>query len=111
DDGCRSMRAAQVVVHDLKIGNGVGLGPLREDHVFFFSSRRRHTRWPRDWSSDVCSSDLGGSMRTKEKDKLEKRQKVIEHLEKDEIGRASCRERVEDSGVAAGLKKKRYIGR
>src|SRR6266508_3866117 len=27
-------------------------------HFFFFSSRRRHTRWPRDWSSDVCSSDL-----------------------------------------------------
>src|SRR6266508_4966213 len=26
--------------------------------VFFFSSRGRHTRWPRDWSSDVCSSDL-----------------------------------------------------
>src|SRR5207253_5728867 len=25
---------------------------------FVFSSRRRHTRWPRDWSSDVCSSDL-----------------------------------------------------
>src|SRR5207253_4065365 len=24
----------------------------------FFSSRRQHTRWPRDWSSDVCSSDL-----------------------------------------------------
>src|SRR5690625_6265862 len=24
----------------------------------FVSSRRRHTRWPRDWSSDVCSSDL-----------------------------------------------------
>src|SRR5207253_6472746 len=31
--------------------------------VFFFSSRRRHTRWPRDWSSDVCSSDLGGGPR------------------------------------------------
>src|SRR5207253_6035891 len=29
--------------------------------VFFFSSRRRHTRWPRDWSSDVCSSDLIGA--------------------------------------------------
>src|SRR5690625_5909828 len=28
--------------------------------LFFFSSRRRHTRWPRDWSSDVCSSDLVG---------------------------------------------------
>src|SRR6185503_18702584 len=26
---------------------------------FFFSSRRRHTRCSRDWSSDVCSSDLG----------------------------------------------------
>src|SRR3712207_9491342 len=31
---------------------------------FFFSSRRRHTRYWRDWSSDVCSSDLiwGGGM-------------------------------------------------
>src|SRR2546430_6527828 len=27
--------------------------------VFFFSSRRRHTRFDCDWSSDVCSSDLG----------------------------------------------------
>src|SRR5206468_8741345 len=26
--------------------------------LFFFSSRRRHTRSDRDWSSDVCSSDL-----------------------------------------------------
>src|SRR5256886_11796109 len=28
------------------------------DSVFFFSSRRRHTRFDCDWSSDVCSSDL-----------------------------------------------------
>src|SRR5439155_3774410 len=28
----------------------------------FFSRRRRHTRWPRDWSSDVCSSDLKVAM-------------------------------------------------
>src|SRR5256886_11258634 len=28
------------------------------DAVFFFSSRRRHTRFDCDWSSDVCSSDL-----------------------------------------------------
>src|SRR5207245_4269899 len=28
---------------------------------FFFSSRRRHTRCYRDWSSDVCSSDLRGA--------------------------------------------------
>src|SRR5207237_1613039 len=27
-------------------------------HLFFFSSRRRHTRFKCDWSSDVCSSDL-----------------------------------------------------
>src|SRR5699024_12042659 len=27
-------------------------------YFFFFSSRRRHTRSKRDWSSDVCSSDL-----------------------------------------------------
>src|ERR1017187_10857001 len=30
-------------------------------YVFFFSSRRRHTRYIGDWSSDVCSSDLIGS--------------------------------------------------
>src|SRR5215813_15235787 len=30
-----------------------------ELRFFFFSSRRRHTRCGRDWSSDVCSSDLG----------------------------------------------------
>src|SRR5256886_4098761 len=29
-----------------------------EDFLFFFSSRRRHTRFDCDWSSDVCSSDL-----------------------------------------------------
>src|SRR5216683_5371849 len=34
--------------------NGARLGRRR----FFFSSRRRHTRSDRDWSSDVCSSDL-----------------------------------------------------
>src|SRR5699024_11239111 len=33
---------------------------------FFFSSRRRHTRSKRDWSSDVCSSDLPKIERTDE---------------------------------------------
>src|SRR6266513_2363514 len=32
--------------------------------VFFFSSRRRHTRSKRDWSSDVCSSDLPYEQKT-----------------------------------------------
>src|SRR6266498_3968675 len=31
---------------------------MRGELFFFFSSRRRHTRCGRDWSSDVCSSDL-----------------------------------------------------
>src|SRR2546422_1503610 len=31
---------------------------------FFFSSRRRHTRCSREWSSDVCSSDLPGTIMT-----------------------------------------------
>src|SRR5699024_12078625 len=36
------------------------LGRVRyRGECFFFSSRRRHTRSKRDWSSDVCSSDLG----------------------------------------------------
>src|SRR2546430_10262615 len=34
---------------------GTGISVLRR---FFFSSRRRHTRFDCDWSSDVCSSDL-----------------------------------------------------
>src|SRR5207247_7309306 len=37
-------------------------------YFFFFSSRRRHTRSTRDWSSDVCSSDLKDACR----DRLEK---------------------------------------
>src|SRR3712207_7535889 len=36
--------------------SGVKKGDIKE--FFFFSSRRRHTRYWRDWSSDVCSSDL-----------------------------------------------------
>src|SRR2546422_6164183 len=33
---------------------------------FFFSSRRRHTRCSRDWSSDVCSSDLSEGINLQE---------------------------------------------
>src|SRR2546430_7555104 len=45
-------------------GNSIISQMLREDTMvcqfgcFFFSSRRRHTRFDCDWSSDVCSSDL-----------------------------------------------------
>src|SRR2546421_2532082 len=38
------------------------IGVLYVVCFFFFSSRRRHTRSDRDWSSDVCSSDLGSGV-------------------------------------------------
>src|SRR6266498_3149785 len=37
----------------------IGLVARLAQRLFFFSSRRRHTRCGHDWSSDVCSSDLG----------------------------------------------------
>src|SRR6267142_2413946 len=41
------------------------LGAVAAHDIFFFSSRRRHTRLTCDWSSDVCSSDLAtGARRT-----------------------------------------------
>src|SRR5690242_8181966 len=84
--------------------------------LFFFSSRRRHTRLTCDWSSDVCSSDLRRqalSQGERAADKLlplcspqtlgllasfQKRvvaELVTRALRAAEIGRASCRERVE----------------
>src|SRR6195952_6037348 len=76
--------------------------------LFFFSSRRRHTRCLSDWSSDVCSSDLGSID-----------VEVPFHLGPialaaitDEpvgggIGRASCRGRGEVSVGAGSFKKKK----
>src|SRR3712207_1128352 len=40
---------------------GIHNGRRTDEILVFFSSRRRHTRYWRDWSSDVCSSDLSGS--------------------------------------------------
>src|SRR5205809_5792796 len=42
------------------VGSG-GAAASASSPVFFFSSRRLHTRCSRDWSSDVCSSDLLGT--------------------------------------------------
>src|SRR5688500_20403371 len=87
-------------------------GPLTV--FFFFSSRRRHTRLQGDWSSDVCSSDLGFE------------ELIIdgvngflvpradpESLAEKKIGRASCRERVWNSVGAGSLEKKdgRHCGK
>src|SRR5690606_39327464 len=79
--------------------------------MFFFSSRRRHTRFSRDWSSDVCSSDLcRDRRRTAAADGGDAGPRRLGALaagggdrSADEIGRASCRERVESSDVAAWL--------
>src|SRR2546430_8832541 len=87
--------------------------------VFFFSSRRRHTRFDCDWSSDVCSSDLRklgqvgklpdpqrpGLRQAKAEPAIRAREglglQVTERsragtlgADGTEIGRASCRERV-----------------
>src|SRR4030066_1870121 len=71
--------------------------------VFFFSSRRRHTRFKCDWSSDVCSSDLGG-LRDRGGD-LPVRRLAGHRLH--QIGRASCRGRGEISVGAVSFKKKK----
>src|SRR5688572_31654898 len=102
---------------------------------FFFSSRRRHTRFDCDWSSDVCSSDLSGAAAVRghsspislvqsisggTRADAVRAVRIGEALldgvpeadaggvdAGDEIGRASCRERVEISGGAGSLKKKK----
>src|SRR5688572_16665176 len=80
------------------------------DREFFFSSRRRHTRFDCDWSSDVCSSDLLPRPRQQgvaRRDALRRAvRRALEgapphHAGGREIGRASCRERVESSVGAA----------
>src|SRR3712207_7097097 len=94
--------------------------------LFVFSSRRRHTRYWRDWSSDVCSSDLfevakqslEAVWRSKAKQSLKFFSEEVLLFDNapyqnewydvlQEIGRASCRERGEISVVAVSLKKKK----
>src|SRR5690349_24405510 len=93
------------------------------DYIFFFSSRRRHTRSLRDWSSDVCSSDLLSTCgeriacvaaRTKELREHGAaflREHARAHLgaviePRVQIGRASCRERVTIGGGRVMVKSK-----
>src|SRR5690606_40835934 len=51
--------------------------------VFIFSSRRRHTRFSRDWSSDVCSSDLDGGDDRIGHDQQDEQDRPYELLEAD----------------------------
>src|SRR3989449_7576078 len=68
--------------------------------VFFFSSRRRHTRCSRDWSSDVCSSDLSVKAR-----KLEKLTALTVELEGalDHFNAAELKQRLADAARRAKL--------
>src|SRR6266536_6230662 len=75
---------------------------------FFFSSRRRHTRSTRDWSSDVCSSDLH-TAHVDEAD-AEREARLILGIYRrfnEEIGRASCRGKSVDLGGRRMIKKKK----
>src|SRR3712207_1537759 len=47
---------------------------------FFFSSRRRHTRYWRDWSSDVCSSDLTADVRVEARERVRADAEPVERL-------------------------------
>src|SRR5256885_6164126 len=106
--------------HDIGV-DGV-VGGHWQVGVFFFSSRRRHTRLQGDWSSDVCSSDLffwfcfAGALGTGARDEVARARSqgagkadpkeaghghldgcgaaFLIHALSAEIGRASCRERV-----------------
>src|SRR5690606_40056524 len=69
---------------------------------FFFSSRRRHTRFSRDWSSDVCSSDLHAAGLAAPMDPGPDRRHPLVHAWR-KIGRASCRERVDVQCVNISL--------
>src|SRR5204862_5332919 len=87
-------------------------------HLFFFSSRRRHTRSLRDWSSDVCLP-ISFDRKQRIKDTLKEMLAGDEpgaflpngQPNRDvlnEIGRASCRERVESAvGGVSGRRKKK----
>src|SRR5690349_4695339 len=83
---------------------------------FFFSSRRRHTRSLRDWSSDVCSSDLppGSSAPDRAWCGLHRETgpcRDWRRSPRDQIGRASCRERAEMPVAAASGCSHRRNGR
>src|SRR5690606_40482910 len=49
-------------------------------YFFFFSSRRRHTRFSRDWSSDVCSSDYHAAARLRARAARQEDRRRVGHL-------------------------------
>src|SRR5215470_18784006 len=72
---------------------------------FFFSSRRRHTRCYRDWSSDVCSSDLRKCAACEINSSVAG-STFSGAWRRGQIGRASCRGKSVDLGGRRIIKKK-----
>src|SRR5690348_10731781 len=73
--------ASNAAQHEFpQTANGVGRHHHQYRIRFFFSSRRRHTRWTGDWSSDVCSSDLEADQFTSKLEPgVKRRQEVFSH--------------------------------
>src|SRR3712207_9350030 len=75
--------------------------------MFFFSSRRRHTRYWRDWSSDVCSSDLAGADRERDG---RQGQPAVRDVEREDQQHRRRRRRDHDAG-AADRSEERRVGK
>src|SRR5690625_8001245 len=76
--------------------------------VFFFSSRRRHTRWPRDWSSDVCSSDLAVSSQSVESVQTRQKLGVERRLAHQRLARQTTTMRSEERRVGKERKWRKW---
>src|SRR2546427_9969848 len=75
---------------------------------FFFSSRRRHTRFDCDWSSDVCSSDLCALCAQRAAFAIACFYDDRHARQRQQIGRASCKGKSVDLGGRRIIKKKKY---
>src|SRR2546422_5594099 len=73
-------------------------------YFFFFSSRRRHTRCSRDWSSDVCSSDLKLEVPEIQQQIVEIRATAREAGSRTKIAVSSRDDSIDPVGACVGLK-------
>src|SRR3712207_9374486 len=71
--------------------------------VVFFSSRRRHTRYWRDWSSDVCSSDLGDDHAREHDDEERQGRPEADDVVPVEVARAAALRAAEPGDGAHGV--------
>src|SRR6266481_4577936 len=83
--------------------------------LFFFSSRRRHTRWNCDWSSDVCSSDLEFCGFAMQVDAECKDARPVGSFELRGKGRENSRQDIagaafREAGIAGGVDKDLTVG-